>query len=101
LFSKLKSHELSHKCHLNRDASLTSKALITSARVGGHDANPTNIISFSLEFALSSLAAAFDEQYENIPDDLPCWQESFVSCTSSAKRGGNPWAALSAVTPHT
>jgi hypothetical protein len=40
LFSKLKSDELSRKGHLNHDASLTSKALITSARVGGHDANP-------------------------------------------------------------
>jgi hypothetical protein len=42
LFSKLKSHELSRKGHLSHDASLTSKAMITSARVGGHDANPTN-----------------------------------------------------------
>jgi hypothetical protein len=70
LFSKLKSHELSRKDHHNHDASLTSKALITSARVGGHDANPTNItVSSALEFVLSSLAAAFDEQYESIPDD--------------------------------
>jgi hypothetical protein len=69
LFSKLKSHELSHKGRPNHDASLTSKALISSPRVGGHDANPTNTISFSLEFALSSLAAASDEQYEIIPDD--------------------------------
>jgi hypothetical protein len=61
LFSKLKSHELSHKGHPNYDASFTSKALITSARVGGHDANPTNTISPSLEFALSSLAATSDE----------------------------------------
>jgi hypothetical protein len=43
--------------------------LITSALVGGHDTNPTNTISSSLEFALSSLAAASDEQYESIPDD--------------------------------
>jgi hypothetical protein len=61
LFSKLKSHELSHKGHPNYDASFTSKALITSARVGGHDANPTNAVSFSLEFVLSSLDAASDE----------------------------------------
>jgi hypothetical protein len=61
LFSKLKSHELSHKGHPNHDASFTSKALITNARVGGHDANPTNTISSSLEFALSSLAVASDE----------------------------------------
>jgi hypothetical protein len=69
LFSKLKSHELSCKGHPNHDASFTSKALITSARVGVHDANPTNTISSSLEFALSSLTAASDEQYESIPDD--------------------------------
>jgi hypothetical protein len=61
LFSKLKSHELPRKGHLNHDASLTSKALTTSARVGGHDANPTNSVSSGLEFALSSLAAASDE----------------------------------------
>jgi hypothetical protein len=70
LFSKLKSHELSHKGRLNYDASFSIKALITSARVGGHDANPTNTtVSFALEFDLFSLATAFDEQYENIPDD--------------------------------
>jgi hypothetical protein len=69
LFSKLKSHELSRKSHPNHDASLTSKALITSACVGGHDANPTNVVSSALEFTLSSLAVALDEQYESIPDD--------------------------------
>jgi hypothetical protein len=69
LFSKLKSHELSRQGHPNHDASFTSKTLITSARIGGHDANSTNTISPSLEFALSSLAIAFDEQYESIPDD--------------------------------
>jgi hypothetical protein len=46
---------------LNHDASLSSTALITSARVGGHYANPTNIVSSALEYALSSLPAAFDE----------------------------------------
>jgi hypothetical protein len=69
LFSKLKSHELSHQGRPNHDASFTNKALITSAHVGGHDANPINTISPSLEFALSSLAAAPDEQCERIPDD--------------------------------
>jgi hypothetical protein len=69
LFSKLKSHELSQKDHPNNDASLTSKAFNISAHVGGHDANPTNTtVSSALEFALSSLAAAYDEQYESIPD---------------------------------
>jgi hypothetical protein len=70
LFSKLKSHELSRKGHPNHDASLTSKAFVTSTRVGGHVANPTNTTdSSALEFALSSLCAASDEQYESIPDD--------------------------------
>jgi hypothetical protein len=69
-FSKLKSHELSRKSCPNSDASLTSKVFITSAHVGGRDANPTNTtISSALEFVLSSLATAFDEQYESIPDD--------------------------------
>jgi hypothetical protein len=70
LFSKLKSHELSRKGPLNHDASFSSKALIISARVGGHDANPINItVSSTLKFVLSSLAVASDEQYESIPDD--------------------------------
>jgi hypothetical protein len=68
-FSKLRSHELSHKGHPNHDASFTSKALITSVDVGSHEAKLTNTISSSLEFALSSLAAASDEQFESIPDD--------------------------------
>jgi hypothetical protein len=70
LFSKLKYHELSRKCRPHHDASLSSKALITGARVGGHVANPTNTTdSSALEFILSSLCAASDEQYKSIPDD--------------------------------
>jgi hypothetical protein len=70
LFSKLKSHELYRKCCPNHDASLTSKAFVTSTRVGGHVANPTNTTdSSALKFALSFLCAASDEQYESIPDD--------------------------------
>jgi hypothetical protein len=70
LFSKLKSHELSRKGHPNHDVSFSSKSLITGARIGGHVANPTNTIdSSALEFALSSLCAASNEQYESIPDD--------------------------------
>jgi hypothetical protein len=70
LFSKFKSHELSRKGHPNHDASFSSKALITGARVCGHVANPTNTTdSSALEFALSFLCAASDEQYESIPDD--------------------------------
>jgi hypothetical protein len=69
MFSKLKS-QLSRKGHPNHDASLTSKTFVTSTRVGGYVANPTNTTdSFALEFALSSLCAASDEQYESIPDD--------------------------------
>jgi hypothetical protein len=69
LFSKLKSHELSRKGHPNHDVSL-SKAFVTSTRVGGHVANPTNTTdSSALEFALSSLAVGSDEQYESILDD--------------------------------
>jgi hypothetical protein len=70
LFSKLKSHELCRKVHPNHDTSLTSKAFTTTTIVGDHDANPTNTIVLSdLEFALSSLSVASDEQYKSIPDD--------------------------------
>jgi hypothetical protein len=68
LFSKLKSNELSCKGCPNHDASLTCKGLITSAHVGGHDANPPNTVLSALEFALSSLTAASDHQYESILD---------------------------------
>jgi hypothetical protein len=62
LFSKLKSHELYRKRHPNHNASFSSKALITSARVGGHVANSTNTTdSPTLEFALSSMCAASDK----------------------------------------
>jgi hypothetical protein len=62
LLRKLKFHELSRKGHLNHDASLTSKAFVTSTRVGGHVANPTNTTdSSTLEFVLSSLCATSDE----------------------------------------
>jgi hypothetical protein len=70
IFSKLKSPELFRKGRPNYDASFSSKALITSAHVGGHVANPTNTTdSSTLEFVLSSLCATSDEQYESIPDD--------------------------------
>jgi hypothetical protein len=68
-FSKLKSHELSRKGRPNHDTSLTSKAFITSARVGGLNANPINTtVPSALEFTLSYLATASDEQYESIID---------------------------------
>jgi hypothetical protein len=70
LFSKLKSHDLSRKSRPNHDASLTSKTLITSARVDSRDANSTNTtISSALEFALFYLVTVSDEQYESIPND--------------------------------
>jgi hypothetical protein len=70
LFSKLKSHELFRKGRPNHDASLTSKTFVTSTCVGGHVADPTNTTdSSALEFALSSLCAVSDEQYESIPDN--------------------------------
>jgi hypothetical protein len=61
---------LSRKDRPNLDASLTSKVFVTSTRVGGYVANPTNTTdSSTLKFALSSLCTASDEQYESIPDD--------------------------------
>jgi hypothetical protein len=39
LFSKLKSHELFRKGRPNLDASLTSKAFVTSTYVGGESAS--------------------------------------------------------------
>jgi hypothetical protein len=70
MFSKLKSHELSRKGHPNHEASITSKAFVTSTRIGGHVANPINTTdSSTLELALSSLSVASDEQYESISDD--------------------------------
>jgi hypothetical protein len=70
LFSKLKSHELSHKDRPNHDASFSSKALITCTHVGDHVANPTNTTdSSALEFTLSSLVVASDDQYESILND--------------------------------
>jgi hypothetical protein len=70
IFSKLKYHELSRKGHPNHDAFFSSKTLITGARVGSLVANPTNTTDPSaLEFALSSLCAASDEQYESTPND--------------------------------
>jgi hypothetical protein len=69
-FNKFKSHELPHKGCPNHYASLASRALITSACVGGHDANPTNTtISSALEFVLSLFVSTSDEQYETIPDN--------------------------------
>jgi hypothetical protein len=70
LFSKLKFHELSRKGRSNHDSSLSSKTLITSAHIGGHDANPTNTtVLTALEFTIPSLIVASDEQYESILDD--------------------------------
>jgi hypothetical protein len=48
LLSKLKSHELSRKGRPNRDASSSSKAFVTSTRVGGHVANPPTLLTHLL-----------------------------------------------------
>jgi hypothetical protein len=104
LFSKLKSHKLSRKGRLNHDTSLASKTLITSAHVGGHDANPTNTTASStLEFALSSIAIASDEQYESIPDDeIVLLARKFRALHKFHKeRRRLPGAALNAVIPPT
>jgi hypothetical protein len=70
LFSKLNYHELSRKSRPNHDSSLSIKPLITSACVGGHDANPTNTtVSSASKFVLSYLAVASNEQYDTIPKD--------------------------------
>jgi hypothetical protein len=92
LFSKLKSQELSKKGRPNHDASLSSKALITSAHVGGHDADPTNTtISSALEFALSPLAALSDEQYESIPDnEIALLVRKFCALNKFHKEGRRP-----------
>jgi hypothetical protein len=104
LFSKLKSHEMSRKCHPNHDASLTSKTFVTSTRVGGHVANPANTTDSSvLEFALSSLSAASDEQYESISnDEIVLLARKFCTLYMFRKeRRRSPRAASSAVTPLT
>jgi hypothetical protein len=104
LFSKLKSYELSRKCHPNHDASLTSKSFVTNTHVGGHVANPTNTSdSSALEFALSSFYVASEEQYESIPDDeITLLAKSSELCTGFARREGYLLgAALSATTPPT
>jgi hypothetical protein len=97
LFSKLKSHELSRKGRLNHDASLTSKTFVTSTRVGGYVANPTNTTdSSALEFVLSSLCAASDEQYESIPDDeIALLARKFCSLHRFYKqRRRSPWGCF-------
>jgi hypothetical protein len=102
LFSKLKSHELSRKCRPNHDASFSSKALITGAHVDDHVANPTNTTdSSALKFALSSLCAASDEQYEIIPDDeIALLARKFRALHRFRKeRRRSPRVASSAVTP--
>jgi hypothetical protein len=101
LFSKLKSHELSRKGRPNHDASLTSKVFVTSTYVGGHVANLINTAdSSALEFVLSSLCAASDEQYESIPDEeIALLARKFRSLHRFCKeRRRSPRAASSAAT---
>ncbi|GJN25601.1 hypothetical protein PR202_gb13448 [Eleusine coracana subsp. coracana] len=73
LYSKLKSHELSRKSRPNLAIPASSMALLSSSQKVSHsDASYGTNPSFdqsSLEFALSSLVAASDEQMECIPDE--------------------------------
>jgi hypothetical protein len=96
LFSKRKSHEMSRKTRPNYDASHTSKTFITSACVGGLDANLTNTtISSTLEFALSLLVAVFDEQYESIPDDeIALLARNFRVLHKFRKESRSPWGCF-------
>jgi hypothetical protein len=100
LFSKLKSHDLSRKGRPNHDASHTGKALITSARGGGHDANPINTLSHLLwslpcllwpQLLMSSMRASPTTR-------SPCWRESSMPCTSSRRRGVDHLRATSSAT---
>jgi hypothetical protein len=103
LFSKLKSHELSHKGHLNHDASFSSKALISSALLVAMMLTSPTLLSHLicsspcllwLQLLMSSMRASQMMR-------LPCWQESPVPCISSARRGGDHLgAASSAATSH-
>ncbi|GJN24312.1 hypothetical protein PR202_gb12048 [Eleusine coracana subsp. coracana] len=73
LYSKLKSHELSRKSRPNLAIPASSMALLSSSQKVSHSdasygTNPS-LDKSSLEFALSSLVAAFDEQMECIPDE--------------------------------
>jgi hypothetical protein len=88
LFSKLKSHELSSKGRPKHDASHFSKALISNARVGGYDANPTNITdssslsltcSFWPQFLMSTTRAFLMMR-------SLCRRESSAPCIGSARR---------------
>jgi hypothetical protein len=102
LFSKLKSHELSRKGRPNHDASITSKAFVTSTRVGGHVANSSILLTHLLwslpcllwpQLLMSSTRASPMTR-------PPCWQESSALCIGSARRGGDHrGAASSAATP--
>jgi hypothetical protein len=104
LFNKLKSHELYRKDRPDYDISLSSKALVISAHIGGHDANPINTtVSSALEFGLSSLVALLMSSNRTSPTMRSSrWRESFVPCTSFARRGEDHLGvALSVATPPT
>jgi hypothetical protein len=104
LFSKLKSHELSRKGRPNHDASFSSKALITGARVGGHVANPPTLLTHLLWslLCLPYVQLLMSSTRASSTTRSPCWRGSFARCTGSARRGGGLLgAASSAATPPT
>jgi hypothetical protein len=74
LFSKLKSHALSHKGRPNHDDSLISKSLITSACVGDHDANPPTLshLFWSLP-CLIWLQLLMSSTRASLMTRLSCW----------------------------
>jgi hypothetical protein len=86
LFSKLKPHQLSHKGHPNHDASISSKALITSARVGDHDPPTPSHLLWSL-LCLRLLQLPMSNMRPFPMTRLPCLQGNFRCCTSSTRRG--------------
>jgi hypothetical protein len=103
LFSKLKSHELSRKGRPNHDASLSSKALITSAHVAMMltPPAPLSYLLWSLPCPLW-LHLLMSSTRASLTMRSPYWRESSTPYTSSTRRGGDHLGAtLSAVTPPT
>jgi hypothetical protein len=75
LFSKLKSHELSRKGRPNYDASLSSKALITGARVGAMWLTPPTLLTHLLLSLLCLLCVQLlmSSTRASLTTRLPCW----------------------------
>jgi hypothetical protein len=72
MFSKLKSHKLSRKSHLNHDNSLTSKAFVTSTHVGGHVLTPPTLLTH-LPWSLLFFCLQLPNHDASPTTRLPCW----------------------------